>query len=376
MARSALVRVPAGDDIGDAGGAAIFEGSVSRAVVPWGIELPEVDHSRLDCLRRSLSSRGFSEETVDTAFKKWEQSTSNSYDKLWQAWTAFARVYGSGPLNPSEPILSAYMTHLANDKKQAEATISKVKTVIQSHWSFSQGVGVTDALSKAAGKMNKPKGAKYNEIWDLSYVFELIAKPPSPTAPKDRLEELVVLFKAYTGWRAADLACVTRRSAIRFDSVGVHLRFFDSKMTKGRWSAWTFIPRLPVEWQAICLCQRLQQFLDMSTDWPIATMEVIDSHQNKVQESPLFVSARLDRASSLHQPWKHTTINIKAGDLFLKQVTYQGDDSLHACGFGAHSFRHAHPSALLAMGVSADKAAAHQQTSAGSLTGTYNLPVR
>ena len=100
------------------------------------------------------------------------------------------------------------------------------------------------------------------------------------------------------------------------------------------------------------------------------------SHQKKVQESPLFVSARLDRASSLHQPWKHTTINIKAGDLFLKQVTYQGDDSLHACGFGAHSFRHAHASALLAMGVSADKAAAHQQTSAGSLTSTYNLPVR
>ena len=185
-----LVRVPAGDVIGDAGCAAIFEGSVSRAGVPWGIELPEVDHSRLDCLRRSLSSRGFSEETVNTAFKKWEQSTNDSYDHLWQAWTTFARLYGSGTLDPSEPLLSAYLTHLAKDKKQAEATISKVKTVIQSHWSFSQGVGVSDALSKAAGKLNRPKGQKYKEIWDLSYVFELIAKPPSPTTAADRIEEL------------------------------------------------------------------------------------------------------------------------------------------------------------------------------------------
>jgi len=268
------------------------------------------------------------------------------------------------------------MTHLAIDKKQAESTISKVKTVIQSHWSFSQGVGVTDALTKAAGKLNKPKGPKYKEIWDLSYVFQLIAQPPSPTTAADRLEELVVLFKAYTGWRAVDLAGITRSSAIRFESDGVHLRFFNSKVTKGCWSAWTFIPRLSVEWQTICLYHRLRQFLDLSDEWPITTMEVVDVQRNKVQEPALFVSARVSSSSGMHEQWKHTTINIKAGNLFLKQVTFQGNLSLFACGFGAHSFRHAHASALISMGVSAEKVAAHQQTSVSSMMSTYNLPVR
>ena len=65
---------------------------------------------------------------------------------------------------------------------------------------------VSDKLVKAAGKINKPKGKAVTSVWDIPYLHQYINEPADgDSGLRDVVENTILVVRAVTGWRSADL---------------------------------------------------------------------------------------------------------------------------------------------------------------------------
>ena len=164
------------------------------------------------------------------------------------------------------------------------------------------------------------------------------------------------------------MAGISVESGIRKKDDGYQLRFYDGKVKKRKWSNWTFFPRLPKKFRKTCVVFRLEALLDLTRDLQIEKLLFAGA-----LETPLFVSGK-PKSSGISYAIKENTIATKAKKEFLDNFLYPEEPASKV--FGAHSFRHAHASALFDSGVSLKNIALHQQTSSESVEKTYVMQVR
>ena len=334
---------------------------------------PEVGYSRLEIIRRALSAKGLSNTVIEQLFKKWEPSTHESYEQAWSLWQKFADEHGGSSTAPDSNLLTSWISSLI-EKGSAQGTVQKYWYIIQQ---VLRMVGTDSAykeidkfLIDSAGKINKPKGAKYTEIWDVSYGIEFNMKRlVKSDSILNAVVALIVVLKCLSGWRSADLTGISVEDGVRKVEGGYQLRFYDGKVSKKKWSRWTFFPRLSKAYRKTCVVYRLEALLKLTRVFPIKKKLFGGALQ-----TPLFLSGKPNSAGELYAI-KENTIANKAKGEFLANFLVENDTPLSKF-YGAHSFRHANASALFDSGVAPNVIAAHQQTSAESAVETYIMQVR
>lgn len=235
---------------------------------------------------------------------------------------------------------------------------------------------MTKALTKAAGKLNKPATRKYEEIWSIMYLYQYFYDVV-PSTYAEWSEQLVCVLRGFCGWRSADLVGITRTSGIRFlDDGSCELRFFGGKVGQESWSGWSSFPKLSPTFVSLCIPSIVRAMLDVSADFSFTKVHVRDQFGAESLDSPLFTHVRADKKTGLHKPWKEGTIKQKCKKAFFDNVEFVDGVSLHDHGFGTHSVRHAVASFLSLLQVPIDLAAKHAQTSSISMDSTYVIPVR
>ena len=224
-------------------------------------------------------------------------------------------------------------------------------------------------LITAAGKFNKPKSRKYNVMWDLhdgfNYVFTMF---DTPRTYKQHVEQFIVVFRLMSGWRSADLAGIFRSNSIERKEDGYFIRNFSSKTRKGKWSEYSFFPRISNKtYKTFCVPSRIDAILKASKNFDVVTVWAGDKWN-----TPLLTQA-IPSDDGKYSQLSVSSIKQKVRDTFLDVWVPDTTSvkSLHGRGYGPHSLRHANASAMKPLGISYADAARHQQTSQQSLEGTY-----
>lgn len=287
------------------------------------------------------------------------------------------------------------MAELINDKNMAEGSAEKAKSVVRSTWDLlANPAAVTDKLTKAAGKINKPKAKANKPVWDISYLHEYLhdGDPVGVLHTNERnqlrtlVEVAVLTIRAQSGWRSADLCGLLDCGLTWLDvpgaatsTHGVQVRLWDTKMHKKAWSPAVFFPRLADKYARLCVYRALRALLDALRGKDVVTMDVISPTTNETTKGrPLLVFAPSKVAASkgtgLHQPLQPSTISAYFKKAFLDNFKTANGDQL-GDHFTPHSARHAVASRLATMGVSSNAISRLTLNSAATLDSTYILPV-
>lgn len=251
--------------------------------------------------------------------------------------------------------------------------------MIESTWDIiDQEPGViAEKLQRTAAKQNGAKSSGLQQVWDLGYLHQYV---DDIDIKKLKLSELVenaiIKTRAATGWRSADLTGVYVEYSFDFKYKDGKLselliRNFDTKVKKGKWSAFTSIPVLAEEFRHLCAARVLLLLRERVRALDsVPTTEVLHpDNGTKPKTTPLFITA-----TKAHAPLKDQTIANKFKNGFLKNIT-DGEKKLSA-KYKPHSCRNAVASTLSELQVPVNSIANHMQTSAENLTSTYITAVK
>ena len=160
------------------------------------------------------------------------------------------------------------MAQLIDDQGNGEGTAGKAKTVVRSTWDLLDNPeAVSDKLVKAAGKINKAKGKAVMSVWDIPYLHQYINEPTSDDSGlRDVVEDTILVVRAVTGWRSADLVGLFSDVGVTFldaqaggAQAGVELRLWSTKAYQNKWSPAVFIPRLHTRYSKLCVCAAIER---------------------------------------------------------------------------------------------------------------------
>ena len=336
-------------------------------------EIANLGHSRMADIRQALRAEGVSEETINNLEKSWEKSTLEGYESIWKKWSSFAAENGIDRLHPSQLQFDAWLSSSV-DSGAKEGSLEKYKSVVGSTLALmNPGLQFTSSLvasrlTKAAAKVNGSKQRKYNNVFDISYLFQYIAELDGPDTFKSLTERVILLMKCLTGWRAADVAGVTIKYGIRRVEHGVYLRSWDSKKKKQAWTSWTFVAERPATYWKICLVHFLDVLLEEHKKFTAESVKV-----DAGEDVPLFVSA----GKGLRKPLVASTVSTKFDKELLANL--KDGDAADAPSlskvYGQHASRHAVASYLAMMKVPPVDIARHMATTAESVSKSYIVEV-
>jgi len=349
----------------------------SQANFPRTPEMPRMDNSRLAFIRSSLETAGLSEQAVDNFFKCWSESSHTDYENAWTRWVKFAQDRKGNPGDPPSHLFSEWTSELI-DAGLGQSTVQKYASIVAQTIRLATGKNhygeLTQKFLKAAGKINTPKGKKYQTIWDinwgLNFVFKMFSKPKKYI---EHVAQFIVVFRLLSGWRSSDLLGITRTNSIKKVEEGYFIRNWGTKTRQNSWSNYSFFPRIKNKnYTTFCIPSRIEALLKASDDFKFELLKIDNEWC-----APLLSQAVPDKHTGLYHALAGNTIKQKVQRLFLDKNVNPSDHgkSLWDQGFRPHSLRHANASALRSLGVSAKDAATHQQTSEQSLENTYTTQV-
>lgn len=340
----------------------------------------DVDHSRMAYLRRALKANDHDDATIETVISSWQPGTIKGYESYWKRWWTFASGRVKDPATRDDTGLANWLSTLVCDHK-TQGTVETASTAITTLWDFIDNAPglVTHRITKAAAKINGAKSTGKPDTWDICTLLEYVDGEDISSMKLSGAEDFtIVRVKGATGWRSADLAGLYHNFS--FDYVrdpsdnskvtAVKIRTFDTKVQKGRWSAWTTLPVLASRYKHICAARALLYICNETRD--LNTQKAKIRHPDtgvEVQASPVFVYKK----GQEYIPLQAQTIASKFRKTFLANVmTKRGD---HDCKlddiYKAHSSRNAVASALNDMGIDVNNIACHMNTSAQNLQSTY-----
>ena len=345
-------------------------------------------YSIVEDIFKQAQAKGLSEGTAKNLVSSWDPSTVRQYDSFWRGYKTHCEANAVAPFDAKPAEFTNWLSVLLDTRPAAE-TVKKSLYVVSNILqicSGAQGPGYTQLpqvqqLLKSAGKICTPRQPKYKDIFDISLCFEYLHPLFKEWgAIRPFVQEtwfLILLLKTILGWRADDLAGITRKFGLRRFERGYEIRFWDGKRNKSTWSGFTQLFYLSEEWTSLCVCSAIDRVL-AGIDAIIAAnhlepelISVLDFDGGKSLDYPILLGVPTKRAESIH-PLKSETIGKKAMDLL--NAIKDGQKTLGQ-KFTAHSFRHAVTSHLRDAKVSMDMIAAHLQTKADSLRENYSTPV-
>ena len=282
------------------------------------------------------------------------------------------------------------MAQLIDDQGNGEGTAGKAKTVVRSTWDLLDNPeAVSDKLVKAAGKINKAKGKAVMSVWDIPYLHQYINEPTSDDSGlRDVVEDTILVVRAVTGWRSADLVGLFSDVGVTFldaqaggAQAGVELRLWSTKAYQNKWSPAVFIPRLHTRYSKLCVCAAIERLTKLLEGRHVQLSSVRSPTDGKTSVSarPLFVfepsKAAVQRGELELLPLKGTTIGTYFKRAFLQNMTAADSGTTYDNLYTAHTARHAVASSLADMGVATSAISTLTLNSTGTLDSTYICPV-
>ena len=320
-------------------------------------EASAVVNNRLQDIREALLNQDVEEQVIEHLFASWDKSTIKQYNQIWRAWKQFTKDEGVELFTSHKHSLAYFLSQLIS-RGLSQGTITKYKDVIASTIDIvTNPDSVLAKMSQASAKINAPVGKRYDEMWDIAYAFQYMFDLPKPNNIKAAIERAIVLLKSTLGWRAADLAGVTRSWGIRKFNRGLELRFWNGKKTKNAWTGWSRLYKLSEKFATICPVRAVETLLEMVPIEKVDTIQVQqDVDKEKTYDAPLICYAKPDQ-DGMHRCLIDKTISKKAQELLLDNVkdkTSKGEEPFSKF-WKPHSFRHSTASAWHDMKVPSKK---------------------
>jgi integrase len=308
-------------------------------------------------------------------FQSWAPSTLRGYDGYWRQYKLHCATTGKDPFAEDIDNLSAWLA-LRITNGVGEGSTEIASAAIRGTWALmTDAFTRLDKMGMAAAKLNRPKQKSNEEIWELHYVFDYCNRPLLELKQMDlkqATQHAIVLLKANTGWRSADLAAITVDCGLfeLEDGKGYRVRAWNTKTFKNKWTPWVQLHRLYSPYAAFCPCAAIENMRGLQTlpiD-PDSLIHVRNQDNKTMPDAPLFCfqSAK----GKLRKPLQHSTIANYFRDYFLVNVTGKHGCSLDKY-YKSHSSRHAVATMLHAMGVSFTDISRLTLNSANTLESKY-----
>ena len=153
-------------------------GPVSTSYRPTPPRLVHSEPSRMVSLRKSLLSKGLSEDSVNLITSAQRPSTRQVYDNHWKRWSLWCEEHQVDPLNPTEVDVVNHLASLANRFKVSPSYVRVRRSAISSTLS---SMGLTDFssspfISKAVRGLSNlsVKTKKRTPDWDIRVVLAFL----------------------------------------------------------------------------------------------------------------------------------------------------------------------------------------------------------
>ena len=290
-----------------------------------------------------------------------------------------------------------------------EGSFEGAQTVVADFWNIvDDPPTLNKKLKKAAAIVNGAKQKKISRSWNLFYLHDYVHDVSVDEMEfRELTQSVCVKMRGALGWRSADLTGIYIEHSFQWRSPqnkqdgtapacndGVFVRAWGIKQQQGKFSEYTWVPRLATQFKDLCMVYAVELLIKKVEQYKQAGRApslIMDSQP----ATPLFCYAKKVRAEpdanavSTLFPLKEGTISNYFKDYFLKQVADPGYDSNNRPGcaaessvklsdqYDSHSCRNAVASlaVLAAANVPTVDIAGHMLCTADNLTSTYISPI-
>ncbi|KAK3101403.1 hypothetical protein FSP39_003322 [Pinctada imbricata] len=186
---------------------------------PTNIE-QHVATSRLEGLRRSFSSRGFSEEVKQLLLHSLRPGTKSAYDSAWKKWDGWCFQREVDPFSPPVASILEFLAWMHNQNFQYR-TINVHRSAISSVLPQVEGIAVGNLpvvrqLMKGI-LIKTPPLPKHTYSWDISKVLNYIKElPENESLSLNTLsEKLAILLSLAAPKRVSEISRLDRKCMIK-----------------------------------------------------------------------------------------------------------------------------------------------------------------
>ena len=260
--------------------------------------------------------------------------------------------------------------------------MEKASTVVKSTWALLEDPCVLiKKIAKAASKLNGPKAkGKYQDIWDISYAFQMMEGVEFKNMDFSRfMENFILKIKSFTGWRADDLQGMYVEHSFKWHDPedggfpGVYIRHYNAKNRQRQWSPYLFLPCLAPEYHLFCPYRVIKELEKRLATMQVAQVDVYEGNGvSPLMGTPVFNWVAKDGGI---KRMATDTISKYYKRVLLDQVESEIPAKMLGDFFTGHSARHAVASALYEYGLTPVAIAQHVGTSPATLEKTYIRPV-
>ena len=183
-----------------------------------------VQPTRVDAIRNSLTSKGYSEHVAKRVASAGRTSTNAVYDGKWKIYTNWCQSRSYDPLSTLGPQLTEFFWYLFTEKGLTYSTLrgykASILTVLKTI-----GILSTETLHVIGNlflsfQRERPVQSKPMPNWDLGIVLQGFKTTPFEPIKKASLKLLtlktVFLLALATGARRGELLALRRGSAVKF----------------------------------------------------------------------------------------------------------------------------------------------------------------
>ena len=182
-----------------------------------GRDVVKPTSGRMEHIRESLRSQGFSEQATSLIAKSWRTKTNQSYDSLFKRWDRWCSERGSNPFSGPVSELANFLASLFEEGYQY-SSINAYRSAISSVHDKVDGINVGQhptIVRLVKGIFNvRPPIPRYLATWDVQKVLDYLEAVghPSTLSLKALTLRTVFLMAITRPSRSADLSqlCINR----------------------------------------------------------------------------------------------------------------------------------------------------------------------
>ncbi|KAK3886844.1 hypothetical protein Pcinc_009030 [Petrolisthes cinctipes] len=198
-----------------------FRGRVLLIAPRWPAQPCVTETTRLEFLRGVLSKR-FTKETVDKMLRAHRQSSVRQYESCWKRFQDFLRRHPSRVI--SEDTVLEFLTWLADSTNRAPATVLAHHAALSDPLLLGFNIKVSErplSLLRMGIRAGTAPHRAQAPSWSLHRVLSYLTFEGVPLEVCHLLQKALFLLALATGYRASQLAALTRHTA--FSSVTPNL---------------------------------------------------------------------------------------------------------------------------------------------------------
>lgn len=141
-----------------------------------------VQSSRVEDIRRRLSSQGFSEAAAVRISAPQRSSTRSIYDSKWRIFSCWCTERDSDPFSASPQIVANFLTYLFEEKGLSPETLKGYRSAISSTrkhlggLNLGQDTRISDLLRNL--ELERPRSLNVIPKWDIKFVLHCLKSLP------------------------------------------------------------------------------------------------------------------------------------------------------------------------------------------------------